>query len=241
MSDRPKTEHSPGAAGWLILSVLSATAGAADVIGFLGLGGLFTAHITGNLVVVAIHFVTGRFSEVGPLIAVPMFVIFMAAVTLVSGPAEQASPGLRRRLLALEAVLLAACLILGVAFGPFADPERPMAVLVGMLAVAAMAAQNAMGRLVMKGAPSTAVMTMNITQLTIDLVTIARPPKDPLELANSRRRTKLTFPCLIGFILGCVFGALLEIHFALWAFALPVALSVLATLLGEFRALSEKL
>ena len=31
--------------------VLSMTAGSTDVIGFLGLGGLFTAHITGNLVV----------------------------------------------------------------------------------------------------------------------------------------------------------------------------------------------
>ena len=31
------------------------------VIGFLALGGLFTTHITGNLVVVAAHHVTGCF------------------------------------------------------------------------------------------------------------------------------------------------------------------------------------
>ena len=45
---------------WLLPVVLSLTAGSMDVIGFLGLGGLFTAHITGNLVIVAAHVVTGE-------------------------------------------------------------------------------------------------------------------------------------------------------------------------------------
>jgi uncharacterized membrane protein YoaK (UPF0700 family) len=37
----------------LLPTVLSVTAGSADVISFLGLGGLFVAHITGNLVLLA--------------------------------------------------------------------------------------------------------------------------------------------------------------------------------------------
>jgi hypothetical protein len=44
----------PSANSWfgirLLPNVLSLTAESMDVIGFLGLGGLFTAHITGNLV-----------------------------------------------------------------------------------------------------------------------------------------------------------------------------------------------
>ncbi|MBV8314433.1 MAG: DUF1275 family protein, partial [Planctomycetaceae bacterium] len=48
--------------GWLLPAVLSTMAGAVDVIGFLALGGLFTAHITGNVVIVAAHYVTGSFS-----------------------------------------------------------------------------------------------------------------------------------------------------------------------------------
>ena len=50
--------------GWLLPAVLSTTAGAVDVIGFQALGGLFTAHITGNVVVLAAHYVIGGFSEV---------------------------------------------------------------------------------------------------------------------------------------------------------------------------------
>jgi uncharacterized membrane protein YoaK (UPF0700 family) len=41
-------------AAWLG-AAWSATAGASDTIAFLGLGGLFVAHITGNLVVLAAH------------------------------------------------------------------------------------------------------------------------------------------------------------------------------------------
>ena len=113
--------------GWLLPAVLSTTAGAVDVIGFLALGGLFTVHITGNVVVVAVHHVTGGFSEVGPLLAIPVFIAVLGIITLASVAAEKAGHGSRRALLALQAALLAGCLGLGVGFGPFADAERPMA------------------------------------------------------------------------------------------------------------------
>jgi uncharacterized membrane protein YoaK (UPF0700 family) len=37
---------------------LSLIAGSTDVFGFLSLNGLFTAHITGNLVILAAHLIT---------------------------------------------------------------------------------------------------------------------------------------------------------------------------------------
>jgi uncharacterized membrane protein YoaK (UPF0700 family) len=43
-----------------LLIVLSVTAGCTDIIGFLVLNGLFTAHITGNLVILAAHIVLCR-------------------------------------------------------------------------------------------------------------------------------------------------------------------------------------
>jgi uncharacterized membrane protein YoaK (UPF0700 family) len=223
----------------LLPAFLSATAGAVDVIGFLALGGLFTAHITGNVVIVAAHYVSGGFSEVGPLLAVPVFVAVLGVVTLASVAVEKAGYRSRRALLALQAALLGGCLGLGVGFGPFADADRPMAVVVGTLAVAAMATQNVLVKLALPGTPSTAVMTTNMTRLTVDLVTLARGLGKPDDLAKVRHRASVTWPCVAGFVAGCTAGAVLEVHCGLWALALPVALAVLAVPLSEVRVTAQ--
>ena len=218
---------------WVLPAVLSTTAGAMDVIGFLALGGLFTAHISGNLCVLAAHHITGGFSHVWPLLSVPVFIAVLGVVPLAFSRVEKASDGSRRALLALHAAPLTACLGLGVGFGPFADADRPMAVFVGMLAVAAMATQSALVKFALPGSPSTAVMTTNITQLTVDVATLFWGRGKPDDLASARRRAGVTLPCVVGFVAGCAAGATLEIHCGLWALALPVILAVAAVPLGE--------
>jgi uncharacterized membrane protein YoaK (UPF0700 family) len=217
----------------LLPTVLSTTAGAVDVIGFLALGGLFTAHITGNLVVVAAHYVTGGFSQVGPLLAVPVFMAVMALVMLASGAIARAGSPPLRPLLLLQLVLLAGFFGLGVGFGRFPNADSPIAVLAGMFGVAAMATQNVLVKVALKNVPSTAVMTTNITQLTIDVATLAQSRADPDELAKARRRARMILPCVIGFVVGCAAGAALEVKFGLWALTLPVVLSALAVPLGR--------
>src|SRR6266566_8456439 len=202
---------------WLLPAVLSTTAGAVDVIGFLALGGLFIAHITGNVVIVAAHYVTGGFSQIGPLLAVPVFMVVMGVVTLASGAIARAGSYPLRPLLLLQTALLSGFLLLGAWFGRFNDADSSMAVLAGMLGVSAMATQNVLGKLALKGAPSTAVMTTNITQLTIDLATLVRSRGDADELAKARSRARMTFPCIVGFVGGCAAGAALEVRFGLWA------------------------
>ena len=96
-----------------------------------------------------------------------------------------------------------------------------------------MATQNALVRLTLPGTPSTAVMTTNITQLTVDLATLAWGRGKPDDLARARRRAAVTFPCVVGFVVGCAAGAVLEVHCGLRALALPVVLAALAVPLGE--------
>src|SRR6267378_5360050 len=194
-------------ANGLLPLLLSATAGAVDVIGFLALGGLFTAHITGNLVVLAAHYVTGRFSEIGPLLSVPVFIVVLGLVTVLF--ANKAPRRARRTLLILHAGLLMGFLALGAWLGPFTNPDSGTAVSVGMIGVAAMATQNALVRLELPGFPSTAVMTTNITQLTIDLALLVQGKGDPPDIARARRGARLTFPSVIGFVAGCAAGGFL--------------------------------
>jgi uncharacterized membrane protein YoaK (UPF0700 family) len=221
---------------WLLPAVLSTTAGAVDVIGFLALGGLFTAHITGNVCIAAAHYVTGGFSQVGPILAVPVFMVVLGVLTLVFGPMARAGSCPLRPMLSLQAALLAGFLGLGVAYGPFPNSESLVAVVAGMLGVAAMATQNALVKLALKGAPSTAVMTTNITQLATDLATLARRRGDSDELAEARRRANMIIPVVVGFVVGCAAGAYLEVHFALWALALPVFLAALAIVISSISA-----
>jgi uncharacterized membrane protein YoaK (UPF0700 family) len=218
---------------WLLPTLLSTTAGAVDVIGFLALGGLFTAHITGNVVIVAAHYATGGFSQIGPLLAVPVFMAVMGLVTLASATIAHRGSSLLRPLLSLQTALLLVFLGLGIGFGRFPDTDSCIAVLAGMVGVAAMATQNVLVRLALKGVPSTAVMTTNITQLTIDLTTLARSREETRELPKVRRRARMTFACVIGFVAGCAAGAVLEVNFGLWALTLPVVLSALTVPFGR--------
>jgi uncharacterized membrane protein YoaK (UPF0700 family) len=66
---------------WLPFA-LSMVAGSVDIIGFLGLDGLFTAHITGNIVILAAKLVAGQQAPVSYLISVPVFMVVLALTRL---------------------------------------------------------------------------------------------------------------------------------------------------------------
>jgi uncharacterized membrane protein YoaK (UPF0700 family) len=56
----------------LLTFVLSVIAGSVDVIGFLGLGALFIAHITGNLVILAAKIAAGEHASAAHCLSVPV-------------------------------------------------------------------------------------------------------------------------------------------------------------------------
>src|SRR5215813_8447711 len=109
----------------LLPTVLSLTAGSVDVISFLGPGGLFTAHITGNLVILAAHVVSGGATPLAPMLSVPVFMEVLGLTRLLVGGLEAIGLASLRPLLLLQFLLLASFLVLGVVASPRLDPNRP--------------------------------------------------------------------------------------------------------------------
>ena len=202
--------------------VLSVIAGMVDVIGFLSLG-LFIAHVTGNLVVIAAQLVRGGPVHLTQILAVPIFMMAVAAAWLIAKALDRQGPALLGPLLLAQFLLLAGVLVLSVVGEPAANPHGFLAGVTAMVAVSAMGCQFALLRLAVTGAPSTAVMTGNVTSTILGLLdTLSRAR--PLAEGSDERLTG-TVKVLVGFFAGCVAGAAAVSFLGDWAWSLPVVLA----------------
>ena len=215
----------------LLPGVLAVTAGSVDVISFLELGGLFTAHVTGNLVILAAHIATGRAAPIAHILSVPVFLAMLLLTRLLAAVLEETRQGLLWPLLTLQLVLLACFMAVRVAAGSGLHPDAPCAVAAGMLGVAAMAVQNALVQITSVGPPATAVMTTDITVFMLDVGTVLLS-RDPRRVAFSRSRGRRTWPPIIGFTCGCGLGAIFEAVLGRWSIVLPIGFAMLALALG---------
>lgn len=215
----------------VLLTVLSVTAGCADIIGFLDFNHLFTAHITGNLVILAAHFVIGGDAEIAQMLSVPIFVVILSLTVILARWLESVGRSSLPPLLLLQFLFLAGSLAVCFAAGSRMDPVAPGAIAAGMLVVSAMAVQNALVQISLPGAPATAVMTSNVTRFAVDIGTLLRGA-DPIDRAKAHSRVARTLPVIIGFTLGCGLGAACEAAMGLRALALPVGLALIAFAMG---------
>lgn len=206
--------------------LLSVIAGMVDLTGFLTLGNIFTAHVTGNLVLVAAAAVRGGPLNLAQALAIPVFIAAVAATWLVARASHRHGPTLARPLLVVQFVLLAAVLIFSVLAKPSTDPHGLMAGIAVMIAVSAMACQYALLRLALPKVVSTAVMTGNLTNAVLSAMEIL-PRRGPYTAADAER-LKSSLILLAGFLVGCLVAAAAVSVLADWAWSLPLALAALA-------------
>jgi len=207
-------------------ALLSVIAGMVDLTGFFTLGHIFTAHVTGNLVVAAAASVHGGPFNLAQAIALVVFMMALAVVWLIAQASHRRGPSLARLLLLVQLLLLAAVLIFSVITRPSAEPSGLAAGVAVMIAVSAMACQYALLRLAIPGAISTAVMTGNLTNTVLSLMDLLA--KDRALLPVDAGRLKRSVQLLIGFLFGCVAAAFAVDELEDWSWSLPLALAGVA-------------
>jgi len=200
-------------------AVQSLTAGYADTAGFLALKGLFTSHVTGNFVTLGAALVLGNSGALAKTLALPMFCLAVLLCRLLAFRLKAAGRPVLRSLLKLQLLLFAAAAGLAAWQGPFEDPDRGWALLLGMTLVAAMAMQNAAHRAHLAHTPPSTIMTGTTTQIMLDVAEMLhglRP--EAAEVVRGRLR-RLTVSVTV-FAAGCGLAALLYAEAGQWCFAL---------------------
>lgn len=194
-------------------TVLCFTAGYVDSAGFLGLHGLFTAHVTGNLVMLGDTIARGSDDVIAKLLALPVFCLTI--ITLRYTLLHLAMTAMRelRTLLVTEIFLLALAATAAFYFGHFTNPGGWRLILTGMLLVAGMAVQNATHKLHLTNAPPTTLMTGSTTQAMLDFGSLLFPLA-PNQRADAAQADKIKprlwrlIGTIFAFALGCAAAAL---------------------------------
>jgi uncharacterized membrane protein YoaK (UPF0700 family) len=216
----------------ILPGLLSFNAGFVDTAGFLGLQGLFTAHVTGNFVTLGAALVFGTHGIVAKLLALPEFVLVLAVARVVAGELRKRELDALRVLLIAKVMFLLAFFILGVALGPFPDSDAPAALLAGFAGVAGMAIQNGVQRIHYAALPPTTLMTGNTTQAALDAVDLWRP-EPGTDVAAVRARFLRILASILWFAAGCGVAALLYYFFGFWCLAVPVAVGAATAVLRD--------
>lgn len=206
-----------------LLSVcLAFVAGYVDAVGFIALFGLFTAHVTGNFILIGAALTGSGVGLVGRLLALPVFVLAVALTrVIVLAVGEEA---VFRPLLLGQTALLGLFLALGLLAAPVVDPDAPLAIAAGLCGVLAMGVQNAAGRLILTDLAPTTIMTGNTTQIVIDLVDRWRGAAGGNQAADLRLRKM--GPAVLAFAGGAVAAAFGFAYFSFACLAVPIVLPI---------------
>ena len=213
-----------------IAALLSFNGGFVDTAGFLGLAGLFTAHVTGNFVTLGAALVLGTHGIIGKVLALPVFIVAIALARFAGAALRKRHAPVLRIFLAIEVALLFLFFALAVTFGPFPDPDSPAALLTGFAAIAAMALQNAVQRVHLANLPPTTLMTGSTTQATIDAVDLISGT-DPEHAAAIRTRFSRLSLSILYFAAGCAAAASLYWLVGFWCLSVAVVVGAAAALM----------
>ncbi|MBB5418777.1 YoaK family protein [Paraburkholderia atlantica] len=218
-------------------AVLAFVAGYVDTLGFVALFGLFTAHVTGNFILIGSGLAGAGSGLLIKWLAFPAFVAGIVGARLLDDRLRQRAHGVRvGALYFLQIVLLAAFMGAGLFAVPIVNADAPLTIACGLLGASSMGVQNAHGRLTARSVVANTVMTGNVTQAVIDVFDLFALGTSEVERAIARGRLATTLPPVLAFAAGAGAGAAGWLAASFWALLLPLALLALVATLACRKA-----
>jgi len=217
---------------------LGFAAGFVDTLGFVALFSFFTAHVTGNFVVVGSELSQPMHGVIAKLLALPMFMISVAAARLYGRSLDRRERSTAAPLLILEAIFLIVFMALGLFAAPITDADAPIAILTAMTGVVAMGIQNAASRTVFASYSPTTVMTGNVTQLVIDAVDLMGGGPEAT-LHPVRARFMRFWPPVLAFAVGAACGGFGYKVGGFLSLLVPIALVFALAIHARVKAIHE--
>lgn len=234
-------EHDPdGSTAAALPLSLSIVAGLTDVTTFVLLHGVFSAHITGNLVVLAADVATGRAVGITTVLAIPCFIVTAGLVTLLVARSARPATFWITPLLIAQALLLVAAAAVGIATRASTNTGTG-ALVTGLFAIAAMAVQNTLLHVGVARSPTTAVMTGNVVAATVSGMRLLVGRADPA--SDDRAVWRRTWPLIVGFLAGCLVGGVACRLLADFASLVPMVAAVVVAIVfgaGPARARADR-
>ena len=148
--------------------LLASVAGFVDTLGFVALFGLFTAHVTGNFVLIGAELVQPGRGVALKLLAFPVFILAVAAARWTVISRERTGHSSLSLLIGLQSLLLLAFMACGLMSECMPDRAHPWSYAAGLFGAAAMGLQNASSKMLLATLTPSTVMTGNVTQLVIE-------------------------------------------------------------------------
>lgn len=201
-------------------------AGYVDTLGFVALFGLFTAHVTGNFVLIGAELAQSGHGLLIKWLAFPAFIAAVALTRLLARAYRRAPQDALRPILALQLFFLAVCMTLGLMASPVHNADTLLPLLTGVFGAAAMGVQNAASKLVWGHLAPTTVMTGNVTQVVVDVVDLFCGERDP---ATGERLVKFIWP-IVAFGTGAISGAMAYVQWSFWALLVPLLILLMQLL-----------
>lgn len=211
--------HAPSTA--FLMALIS---GLTDVTSFIGASKLFTAHITGNIVIVISQLISHEKGVASKILALPLFILIVALITF-----WIEFQGRKKRILSfclfVEAFLLALFMIAGLTIFPHFATDSYAYIFCALFGVYAMSIHNTLLRIYMSHFPPCTVMTVNLTQFIIDVVSFTKPERYEIEpRKESHLGIKKFGNVLLGFIVGGGIAAVGYVYVGFWVLTIDIFL-----------------